>query len=71
MSASNSTNRIVTIYTDGACDPNPGPGGWAAILLFGAHRKEINGNAENTTNNRMELQATIEALRYLNSSSAV
>ena len=71
MSASNSTNRIVTIYTDGACDPNPGPGGWAAILLFGAHRKEINGNAENTTNNRMELQATIEALRYLKSSSTV
>ena len=71
MSASNSTNRIVTIYTDGSCDPNPGPGGWAAILLFGTHRKEIYGSAENTTNNRMELQATIEALRYLKSSCAV
>tara|TARA_B100000029_G_scaffold506193_1_gene588458 strand:- start:17195 stop:18136 length:942 start_codon:yes stop_codon:yes gene_type:complete len=71
MSASNSTNRIVTIYTDGACDPNPGPGGWAAILLFGTHRKEIYGNVEKTTNNRMELQATIEALRYLKSSSVV
>jgi len=71
MSSASSTNRTVVIYTDGACDPNPGPGGWAAILQFGTHRKEIYGSAENTTNNRMELQAAIEALCYLKSSCKV
>ena len=55
----------VTIYTDGACDPNPGPGGWAALLRSGEHVKEISGNASNTTNNRMELTAAIQALRSL------
>ena len=55
----------VTIYTDGACDPNPGPGGWAALLRSGEHVKEITGNASNTTNNRMELTAAIQALRSL------
>ena len=55
----------VTIYTDGACDPNPGPGGWAALLRSGEHVKEITGNASNTTNNRMELTAAIQALRAL------
>ena len=55
----------VTIYTDGSCDPNPGPGGWAAILRFGAHEKKLTGAEEHTTNNRMELTAAIEALRAL------
>ena len=53
----------VTIYTDGACKGNPGPGGWAAVLLAGRHRKEIAGYEPDTTNNRMELRAAIEALR--------
>ena len=56
----------VTIYTDGACSGNPGPGGWGAVLLYGEHQKEINGFAPETTNNRMELQAAIEALKALN-----
>jgi ribonuclease HI len=55
----------VTIYTDGACSGNPGPGGWAAILIAGKHEREISGGAKNTTNNRMELTAAIEALRAL------
>jgi ribonuclease HI len=55
----------VTIYTDGACSSNPGPGGWAAILIFGDCKKEICGHAPQTTNNRMELTAAIEALRAL------
>jgi ribonuclease HI len=57
--------KHITIYTDGACSGNPGPGGWAAILIHGAHRKEISGGEEHTTNNRMELKAAIEALRAL------
>jgi len=55
----------VTIYTDGGADPNPGYGGWGAILLSGKHRKELSGNAETATNNRMELTAAIEALKAL------
>jgi ribonuclease HI len=57
--------RQVTIYTDGACTGNPGPGGWGAILIYGDHEKEISGGTEDTTNNRMELQAALEALRAL------
>jgi ribonuclease HI len=57
--------KRVRIYTDGACIGNPGPGGWGAVLLSGTHRKEISGREERTTNNRMELQAAIEALRAL------
>ena len=56
---------VVTVYTDGACDPNPGPGGWAAVLRFGTYEKEIHGGEPATTNNRMELRATIEALTEL------
>jgi ribonuclease HI len=56
----------VVIYTDGACDPNPGPGGWAALLRFGRREKELTGNDADTTNNRMELTAAIEALNSLN-----
>lgn len=57
--------KQVKIYTDGACRKNPGPGGWAAILLSGEHKKEIFGNESNTTNNRMELTAVIQALSAL------
>ena len=55
----------VQIFTDGACQGNPGPGGWAAVLVSGPHRREITGYAPATTNNRMELQAAIEGLRNL------
>lgn len=55
----------ITIYTDGACSGNPGPGGWGAILIMGDVRKEISGGSENTTNNIMELSAVIEALKLL------
>ncbi len=57
--------KEVTVYTDGACSGNPGPGGWAALLLYGAHEKVLTGGAPMTTNNRMELQAAIEGLRAL------
>lgn len=59
--------KHVTIYTDGACDPNPGPGGYAAVLMFEGHRKEISGGFRKTTNNRMEIMAVIAALRALKS----
>lgn len=55
----------VTIYTDGACSGNPGPGGWAAVLIYGEHRKEISGGCKETTNNIMELTAILEALKAL------
>ncbi|MEM8557843.1 MAG: ribonuclease HI [Bacteroidota bacterium] len=57
--------KTVTIYTDGSCSGNPGPGGWAAILLYGAHERTLDGGEPLTTNNRMELQAVVEALRAL------
>ncbi len=56
----------VTIYTDGACKGNPGPGGWGAILFYGDKKKEITGGEPATTNNRMELMAAIQALELLN-----
>jgi ribonuclease HI len=56
----------VEIYTDGGCDPNPGPGGWGAVLIAGPHTKEISGADPATTNNRMELTAAISALSILN-----
>ena len=55
----------ITIYTDGACKGNPGPGGWGAILVAGAHEKELFGGEVETTNNRMELMAVIQALNAL------
>ncbi len=55
----------VTIYTDGACSGNPGPGGWAAILMAGGAKKEMSGGERDTTNNRMELMAVIEGLKAL------
>jgi ribonuclease HI len=57
--------KKVTLITDGACLGNPGPGGWAALLRFEAHYKELSGAAAHTTNNRMELTAVIEGLRTL------
>ena len=56
----------VTIYTDGACSGNPGPGGYGAILMYGSHKKELSGGDANTTNNRMELMGVITALKALN-----
>jgi len=61
----------VEIYTDGACRGNPGPGGWGALLVAGAHRKEMHGGERDTTNNRMELTAAIEALNALKRPSKV
>lgn len=55
----------VEIYTDGACRGNPGPGGWGALLIAGDSRRELVGGESNTTNNRMELTAAIEALKVL------
>ena len=57
--------KTVTIYTDGACSGNPGPGGWGAILRYKETEKELSGGAADTTNNRMELTAVIEALALL------
>lgn len=57
--------KTVTLYTDGACSGNPGPGGWAAILSWGGHELELSGGAPATTNNRMELTAVLEGLRRL------
>ena len=61
--------RTVTIYTDGACSGNPGPGGWGAILSYKGAEKALSGGAARTTNNRMELTAVIEALRLLKARS--
>lgn len=62
----------VTIHTDGACVPNPGPGGWGALLRYGEHERELcGGQVEPTTNNRMELTAPIEALDALTRPSVV
>lgn len=58
--------KKVTIYTDGACSGNPGPGGWGAVLIYGGHRLEMSGGERQTTNNRMELIAAIEAMSKLN-----
>jgi ribonuclease HI len=56
---------LVTIYTDGSCYGNPGPGGWGVILLYGRHERELSGGEPDTTNNRMELRAALEGLRAL------
>ena len=63
--------KTVTIYTDGACSGNPGPGGWCAILEYNGHEKLISGGEARTTNNRMELTAVIEALTALKRPCAV
>lgn len=59
--------KNVTIYTDGACSGNPGPGGWGAVLIYGKTEKELSGGEAETTNNRMELRAAIEGLNALKS----
>ncbi len=64
MAGGGSWNKI-TIHTDGGCDGNPGPGGWAALLRYGNHVRELTGGEPATTNNRMELQAAISALKSL------
>ncbi len=63
--------NIVEIWTDGACSGNPGPGGWGAVLKWGDHEKELHGGEAETTNNRMELMAAIEALSALRRPSRV
>ena len=63
--------KTVTIYADGACSGNPGPGGWACILICDGVEKEASGGEANTTNNRMELTAVIEALSLLKQSCVV
>ena len=63
--------KTVTIYTDGACSGNPGPGGWGAILEWNGTEKELSGGAADTTNTRMELTGVIEALRALREPCAV
>lgn len=63
------SDKLVTIYTDGACSGNPGPGGWGAIMTYGDNTKELYGGEPETTNNRMELTAAIEALKALNKPS--
>lgn len=63
--------KSVTIYTDGACRGNPGPGGWGALLIYGSQRRAMHGGEPETTNNRMELCAVIEALNALKQRCAV
>ena len=60
-----STNDVVTIYTDGGCEPNPGRGGWGAVMLYGDRIRELSGHEDVTTNNRMELTAAVKALEAL------
>ena len=62
---------VIDIFTDGACSGNPGPGGWAAILRVGGHERELSGGEEQTTNNRMELMAVIQALQALKRPASV
>ncbi len=64
-----SKNKILYIYTDGACSGNPGPGGFAAILIYGNKKKIISGYEKHTTSNRMELKAVIEALKAIKNKS--
>ena len=64
-------DNVITIYTDGACSGNPGPGGWGVLLRWNGHEKELCGGEEETTNNRMEMMAVIEALKALKKASQV
>ncbi len=64
-------SKTIEIYTDGACRGNPGPGGWGALLIYGKRRKLMHGGERETTNNRMELTAAIEALNALQDPSNV
>ena len=72
MSAPARSEQRVTVYTDGGCAPtNPGPGGWAAILIKGEHRKELKGGEPLSTNNRMELMGASRGCRYERSWSPI
>jgi ribonuclease HI len=64
-------SKTIEIYTDGACRGNPGPGGWGVLLISGAKRRTMHGGEPDTTNNRMELRAAIEALNALNGERSV
>ena len=66
-----SDGKRVTIWSDGACSGNPGPGGWGAVLIWNGREKELKGGAPETTNNRMELTAAIEALAALKAPAAI
>jgi ribonuclease HI len=70
MTKQNGGQRL-TLFTDGACSGNPGPGGWGAVLIWGDHRKTMSGGEPETTNNRMELTAAIEGLEALSRGCAV
>lgn len=61
-----SVKTTVLIFTDGSCEPNPGPGGWAALLQSSGHEKTLTGSEADTTNNRMELTAALRAIETLN-----
>ena len=61
----------ITMYTDGACSGNPGPGGWGTVLIYGRHRKELSGGEAETTNNRMEMMAIIKGVEALKRASKV
>lgn len=71
MNPSTATYPKLSIYTDGACSGNPGPGGWGALLMWNGNVREISGGEAHTTNNRMELTAAIEALKLLRRRSNV
>ena len=62
---------IINIWPDGACSGNPGPGGWGALIKYDNSTKEISGSEKNTTNNRMEMMAVIEALKYIDTESKI
>jgi ribonuclease HI len=68
---SKATIEKITVYTDGSCEPNPGPGGWAAIILDGKEQTILKGYEKDSTNNRMELTAALEALRHIDRSKPV
>jgi ribonuclease HI len=63
--------EVIEVFTDGACKGNPGPGGWGVLLICGEHRRELHGGERDTTNNRMELRAVIEALNALKKAERV
>lgn len=65
------SDKTVQIYTDGGCEPNPGVGGWAAILVHGKREKELSGGEQDTTNNRMEMTAAIKGLEALKAACKV
>ena len=71
MAVSKSSEQKIEIYTDGSCDPNPGPGGWAAIIMDGKVKKILKGYSAESTNNRMELTAALEALKQVDVSKPV